>query len=186
MFRFSLPVLRVQCRARPQQWPAVSYVRVEKVDPVHFTLVGEADLWNPDTAFATPALVSRPGSFTDKVAISLATAGGGFYADNAVGFLGDSEVFVTTDSTITQSTFQLDSQGRPVVDSNGNPVLAVRYGDWFHVRNSSGPGGLGVGYSTLGYAVQGKPGQTQVFPHYVQFGRAFDLLPPPPPGFAQR
>jgi len=37
---------------------AYPYVRIEKVNTANFTLVSELDIWNPDYAFATPALGS--------------------------------------------------------------------------------------------------------------------------------
>jgi hypothetical protein len=170
------------------------YVRVEKADLDSFTLVSELDIWNPGFAFATPALVSRLGSGRDEVAISLAIGGGGNYADNAVGFLGDFVVYVTTDSDITQAVYNRDKSGNIIKDSAGNPTYTVRYGDYFDVRNSTGPltfTGRGVGYSTLGYAVKaatagknGPDGGWNIVPHYVQFGREADLFPsptPPPP-----
>jgi hypothetical protein len=170
------------------------YVRVEKADLDSFTLVSELDIWNPGFAFATPALVSRPGSGREEVAISLAIGGGGNFADNAVGFLGDFVVYVTTDSNITQAVYNRDNNGNIVKDSAGNPTYTVRFGDYFDVRNSIGPltsAGRGVGYSTLGYAVKaatagknGPDGGWNIIPHYVQFGREADLFPsptPPPP-----
>jgi hypothetical protein len=154
---------------------AFPYVRVEKVDLDRFMLVSELDIWNPDFAFATPALVSRPGSGSDEVAISLAVGGGGNYADNAVGFLNDFVVYVTTDSNSTQA----------------NGASVVRYGDFFDVRNSfaaPSANGQGVGYSTLGYSVRANlVGMScaargcNVIPHYVQFGRDSELFPSPPP-----
>ena len=155
------------------------YVRVEKVDADALGdanasgLVSELDIWNPDFAFATPGLTWRPGSAKDEVAFSLATGGGGGYADNAVGFLGDFEAYVTTSSDATQS------------DNKNN----VRYGDYFNVRNSAGPitlAGQGVGYATHGYAVtQANAGKTcavggcYVALQYILFGRNSELFPSP-------
>ena len=150
------------------------YVRVEKIDADALNLVSELDIWNPNFAFSTPALVWRPGSGRDEVAFSLATGGGGSFADNAVGFLGDFVAYVTTSSNATQS------------DSSSN----VRYGDYFSVRNAISPataGGQGVGYATLGYSVtQVSAGKTcaaggcNVTLQYVMFGRNEDLFPPKP------
>ena len=146
------------------------YVRVEKIDADALSRVSEMDIWNPGFAFATPGLTWRPGSGAD-VAISLATGGGGSYADNAVGFLGDDVVYLTTSSNATQS------------DGLGN----VRYGDYFDVRNATGPeteAGQGVGYATHGYAVtQASAGKTcavggcNVALQYVLFGRNSELFP---------
>jgi hypothetical protein len=153
------------------------YVRVEKIDADALNRVSELDIWNSNFAFATPALVARPGSSSGDVAFSLATGGGTSYADNAVGFLGDFVAYVTTSSNATQS------------DSAGN----VRYGDYFSVRNAWGTvtqGGQGLGYSTLGYAVtQATAGSTcavagcNITLQYVLFGRDSELFPvysPPP------
>ncbi len=152
---------------------AFPYVRVTKVDADAIAIVSEMDIWNSAFAFATPALTWRAGSFKDEVVFSLATGGGGGYADNAVGFIGDFVAYVTTSSNATQS------------DSASN----VRYGDYFSVRNSSGPvtaNGQGIGYSTLGYAVtqvtSGKTcavGGCNIALQYVLFGRNEELFPPP-------
>ena len=155
---------------------AFPYVRVEKIDADALKLISELDIWNANFAFATPGLTWRPGSSAkDEVAISLAVGGGGRYADNAVGFLGDFVVYVTTSSNVTQT----DGAG------------LVRYGDYFDVRNATGPvtqAGQGVGYSTLGYAVtQAVTGNTcavsgcNVSLQYVLFGRNADLFPTPSP-----
>ena len=154
---------------------AFPYVRIEKIDADALKLISELDIWNPNFAFATAALNWRPNSGRDEVAISLATGGGGNYADNAVGFLGDFVVYSTTSSNATQS------------DGSGN----VRYGDYFDVRNAVGPvtqAGQGVGYATLGYSItQAVSGSTcavggcNVGLQYVLFGRNADLFPTPSP-----
>ncbi len=154
------------------------YVRVAKVNVATSTLVSELDIWNSAFAFATPALVTRPGQGNEQVAVSLAVGGGGRYADNAVGFLGDFEVFMTTTSDTTQSTIA------------ASPT--VRYGDYFSVRNAWGgvyPVGQGVGYSTLAYsvnrAVAANPcsvGGCNVNFRYVLFGRNGELFPVTDPG----
>lgn len=153
---------------------AYPYVRIEKIDADAVKLVSELDIWNPNFAFASAGLNSRPGSDKDEVAISLATGGGGSYADNAVGFLGDFVLYLTTASDVTQW--------------NGS---TVRYGDYFDVRNAVGPvtqAGQGVGYATLGYAVTrlqaGKScvaGGCDVGLRYILFGRNEDLFPTPIP-----
>ncbi len=150
------------------------YIRVVKLDADTLNLIQEFDIWNPNFAYATPALVWRPGSGKDEVAISLARGGGNKYADNAVGFLGDFVVYTTTSSNATMQFF------------GGGPL---RYGDYFGVRNATGPvtlAGQGVGYTTLGYAVQqqtpGQPcakGGCTIFLQYVLFGRNADLFPNP-------
>jgi hypothetical protein len=154
------------------------YVRIEKINIDSLTLADELDIWNDNFAYATPALVWRPGIGREEVAFSLARGGGGRFADNAVGLLqnfsvANSTVYVTTSSTITQA------------GSNG----AVRYGDYFNVRNAAGPAtnaGQGVGYATLGYAVtESVIGGTcakygcNVSLQYVLFGRNADLFPSP-------
>jgi hypothetical protein len=150
---------------------AFPYVRVEKIDADAINKVSDLDIWTSAFAFATPALNWRPNSGRDEVAISLATGGGGSYADNAVGFLNDFVVYVTTSSNATQS----------------NSTPTVRYGDYFSLRNATGPvttAGQGVGFSTLGYAVtQSVAGNTcavstcNVTLRYVLFGRNADLFP---------
>jgi hypothetical protein len=150
------------------------YVRVTKVDADTLNLITETDIWGPDTAYATPGLVWRPGSVKDDLAFSLATGGGLSYAENGVGFLSDDVVYVTTSSNATQAS----DKG------------VVRYGDYFTARNSIGPVttyGQGVGYSTLGYAVTRVTaaktcvtGGCNVELRYVMFGRNEELFPSPP------
>lgn len=143
---------------------AYPYVRVEKIDADAINVVSEIDIWNDTFAFATAGMTSRPGSGRDEVAISLAAGGGGSYADNAVGFIGDFVVYRTTSSNTTQA--------------NG---ATVRYGDYFDVRNATGPvtqAGQGVGYATLGYSVTQCCNATL---QYVLFGRNGDLFPTPSP-----
>jgi hypothetical protein len=159
---------------------AFPYVRVVKVDADKVERVSELDIWNPGFAFATPGMTWRPASGIDQVAISLATGGGGSYADNAVGFLGDFVVYVTTSSNATQS----------------NATPTVRYGDYFNVRNAfatpvpNPPNAdlQGVGYSTMAYSVtQATAGSTcavagcNVTLRYVLFGRNEELFPVPGP-----
>jgi hypothetical protein len=153
------------------------YVRVAKIDADALTLVTEYDIWNAEFAFATPALVwrppSAPGSGRDEVALSLARGGGRTYADNVVGFLGDDALYVTTSSNGTQT-------------GGGE----VRYGDYFHVRNATGPTtlwGQGVGYGTAAYLVTRRDsakscavGGCDVELRYVMFGRRSDLFPSAP------
>ena len=151
-----------------------TYVRVEKIDADALNRISELDIWNPAFTFSTPALNWRPNSGKDEVAISLATDSGG-YANDAVGFLGDFVAYVTTASNATQT------------DVNSN----VRYGDYFSVRNAISPPsqyGTGLGFSTLGYAVnQAVAGKTcavggcNVKLQFVLFGRSGDLFPSPPP-----
>ena len=91
-----------------------------------------------------------------------------------MGFLGDFEVFMTTNSNATQTTF--------------GAAPAVRYGDYFSVRNAWGPVvpdvGQGLGYSTLGYAVTRAVAAStcsvagcSVNFQYVLFGRNGELFP---------
>jgi hypothetical protein len=154
------------------------YVRIARINANTPSLMSEIDIWNASFAFATPALTQRPGTGVDQVAMSLAVGGGGRYADNAVGFLGDFELFMTTNSNVTQTTF------------GASP--AVRYGDYFSVRNAWGPivagVGQGLGYSTLGYAVTRNVAAStcpvagcNVNFQYVLFGRNGELFPTPGP-----
>jgi hypothetical protein len=170
---------------------AYPYVRIEKVNTANFTLVSELDIWNPDYAFATPALGSPQSQGSDEIALSLATGGGGNYANNAVGFLNDFIVWVTTDSDTTQAVYAKDKKGNIIKDSKGNPTYNTRYGDYFDARNSVGPptpNGAGTGYSTLGYAVKtATAGKScaqvgcSINLHYILWGRPGELNPPAPP-----
>jgi hypothetical protein len=167
------------------------YVRVEKINTANFSLISELDIWNSSYAFATAALGSPLNGGNDEVSISLATGGGGNYANNAVGFLNDFVVYVTTDSTATQTAYNLDSSGNIVKNSSGNPTYHTRYGDYFDARDSYVPtasGSGGSGYATLGYAIQqGAPGKNcaqtgcSTNLHYIIWGRPGELNPVPPP-----
>lgn len=170
---------------------AYPYVRIEKVNTGNFTLASELDIWNPNYAFATAALGSPGVAGQDEVAISLATGGGGNYANNAVGFLNDFVVYITTNSNSTQASYNTDKNGNIIKDSNGNPTYNTRYGDYFDARNAIGPKtqfGYGTGYSTLGYAVIANS-TTQncakagcsANEHFILWGRPGELNPPAPP-----
>ena len=170
---------------------AYPYVRVEKVNTGNFTLASELDIWNSQYAFATPALGSPGSPGEDEVAISLATGGGGNYANNAVGFLNDFVVYITTNSNSTQAGYARDKNGNIIKDGSGNPTYNTRYGDYFDARDAVGPKtqyGSGVGYSTLGYAVLANS-TTQncaaagcnVNEHFILWGRPGELNPPAPP-----
>jgi hypothetical protein len=169
---------------------AYPYVRVEKVNTANFTLLSEVDIWNSAYAFATPALGSPASPGQDEVAISLVTGGGVHFANNAVGFLNDFVVYVTTDSDATQASYLRDKTGNIIYDDSGNPEFHTRYGDYFDARNSIGlrtPNGIGVGYSTLGYAIKAQPNQNcaearcSTNLHYILWGRPGELNPAAPP-----
>lgn len=147
------------------------YIRVVKIDADKIERVSEKDIFNANHAYATPGLTWRPGSNFDDVAMTLAFGGGTLFADNAVGFLNEQEVFATTQSTVTQT------------DNTG----AVRYGDYFDVRNAIGPpspNGQGVGYSTLGYSVTPVTAGSScaaagcnIALRFILFGRSGELFP---------
>jgi len=141
------------------------YIRVEKIDIMRMTLVGELDLFNVGFGCASPALVSRLEPNSDReVAATFACSPDGGFAQNAVGFLGDVEFKRTTDSSATQPG---------------------RFGDYFHVRNSVSPpsaNGRGLGFSTLSYSVVAKTpgvscttGGCTAELRYVLFGRDGEL-----------
>jgi hypothetical protein len=171
---------------------AYPYVRIEKINTATFTLASEMDIWNSSYAFATPALGSPGSPSTDEVAISLATGGGGNYANNAVGFLNDFVVYITTDSNTTQAGYNRDKNGNIIKNSSGKPTYTTRYGDYFDARTSAGPPtqyGIGYGYTTLGYAVKESAphkscavnGGCTVNEHFILWGRPAELNPPAPP-----
>ncbi len=169
---------------------AYPYVRIEKISSTDFSLVSEWDIWNSGYAFATAALGSPLNPGSDEISLSLATGGGGNYANNAVGFLNDFVVYITTDSDTTQASYNVDKNGNIIKDSNGNPTYNTRYGDYFDARNSTGPAtanGSGAGYSTLGYAVKtATTGKScalvgcSINLHYILWGRPGALNPSPP------
>ena len=170
---------------------AYPYVRIEKINRGDLTLASELDIWNPAYAFSTPALGSPLTGGEDEISLSLATGGGGNYANHAVGFLNDFVVYITTGSNATQLGYNLDVNGNIINDSSGNPTYVIRYGDYFDARNAVAPvtqNGQGFGYSSLAYAVTANAagkncaaGGCSINLQYILWGRPGELTPPPPP-----
>ena len=166
-------------------------MRIEKVNRLDLTRVSEMDIWNSAYAFATPALGSPLEGGEDEVSISLATGGGGNYANHAVGFLNDFVVYITTGTNATHLQYNTDSKGNIIKDSSGNPTYVVRYGDYFSAQNASAPVtqfGQGFGYSSLAYETtantKGKncaAGGCTINLHYILWGRPGELTPGAPP-----
>ncbi|HYX29932.1 MAG TPA: hypothetical protein VE863_15430 [Pyrinomonadaceae bacterium] len=63
----------------------------------NFNLITQQQIWNPNYAFAYPALSTNSN---DEVGLSLEYGGGGNYENHVVGFWGDFIVYTTTSSNL--------------------------------------------------------------------------------------
>lgn len=167
------------------------YVAVLKINEATLQPIDELEIWNPDHAYAYPALAVNPSS--GEVSVSLLWGGGGRYFQNhAVGFLGDFVVWITTASDVTATA---STPGSFCQDGSfaGNPAnRCTRSGDYLGLRRVGTTTGL---FATAGYEV--KLGDTtkavdclaagqscSINIRYVVFGRPADTggqpgIPPP-------
>ncbi len=112
----------------------------------------QVQVWNPDYAFAYPALSTN--ACTSEVGMSFEFGGGGNYENHVVGFWGDFVAYTTTASNVGTN----------------------RFGDYVTIRRAppteGNPGNL---FAAFGYGLNSVPApkkagvQTDV--HYVLFGR---------------
>jgi len=116
-----------------------------------FSKVQQVQIWNPDYAFAYPALATNVCS--GEVGLSFEFGGGGNYENHVVGFWGDFVAYITT----------------------GSDVGSTRFGDYVSIRQAppttADPGNL---FTAFGYGrnVAPAPGTgTNSDVHYVLFGR---------------
>ena len=111
----------------------------------NFNKLQQVQIWNPDYAFAYPALARNACS--GEIGLSFEYGGGGHYENHVVGFWGDFVAYQTTNS----------SQG------------STRFGDYVSIRQAvptdSDPGNL---FTAFGYG-RSSAGTSDV--HYVLFGR---------------
>jgi hypothetical protein len=148
------------------------------------TAVGELETWNPNYAFAYPALAANASN--SEVAISLMWGGGGQnYMNHVVGFPEDLLLYNTTNSNVTfTATPQANCD-----DASGGLVTdhCTRSGDFLSLRRVGTADGL---FGTLGYEVDlvnpnsstdctKPPGCVQNV-RWIEFGRIRDVFPPPP------
>jgi hypothetical protein len=128
----------------------IEMVRLDRND--NFKVIQQVQIWNPDYAFAYPALATN--ICTSEVGLSFEFGGGGNYENHVVGFWGDFVAYITT----------------------GSNVGTNRFGDYATIRQTppseANPGNL---FSAFGYGVNTVPGGgTQSDVHYVLFGRPAD------------
>ncbi len=115
-----------------------------------FNRISQVQVWNPDFAFAYPALSRNACSF--EVGLSFEFGGGGNYQNHVVGFWGDFVAYVTTASDVGSTRFGdyvTIRQAPPTEEDPGNLFTAFGYG-----RNSvpgSGP------ISDVRYVLFGRP-----------------------------
>lgn len=111
----------------------------------------QMQVWNPDYAFAYPALSTNACTF--EVGMSFEFGGGGNYENHVVGFWGDFVAYVTTASNVGTN----------------------RFGDYVTIRRApptgEDPGNL---FAAFGYGLNSVPAPgtgVQADVHYVLFGR---------------
>ena len=111
----------------------------------NFNKLQQVQIWNPDYAFAYPALARNACS--NEIGLSFEYGGGGHYENHVVGFWGDFVAYQTTNSNLG----------------------STRFGDYVSIRQAppteTDPGNL---FTAYGYGRR-TPGTSDV--HYVLFGR---------------
>jgi hypothetical protein len=126
--------------------PHIEIVTLDRADD--FDKIQQVQVWNPDYAFAYPAL-SR-NICTNEIGMSFEFGGGGNYENHVVGFWGDFIAYITTDSD----------------------VGSTRFGDYVAIRQApitpENPGNL---FTAFGYGRNSSPSGTVSDVHYVLFGR---------------
>ncbi len=123
-----------------------THVRVAEIDLASQHTVNEIQIWNPDYAFAYPALARNARG---EIGIVLGWGGAHNDADAAVGILGDYVVWYR----------------------NGSDITTLRWGDYVTVRPAQRNEGLFAGF---GYYTRTDPtNATRCYynPYYVLFGR---------------
>jgi hypothetical protein len=124
-----------------------THVRVVELDLGGRSVVSELQVWNPDYAFAYPALAVNAG---DEVGITLGWGGKNNHANCAMGILGDFVVWFRDDSTRT----------------------VQRFGDYLTTRRAERKRSLFAGFGYFVTEVAGQPSQCTYNPIYVRYGRS--------------
>lgn len=120
--------------------------RVVEIDMAARTVVSEMQVWNPDYAFAYPALAVDGA---DEVGIILGWGGPSNHANCAMGIIGDFVVWFRDDSTRT----------------------VQRYGDYLTTRPARRGANRFAGFGYYVTEVAGQPSQCTYHPIYVRYGR---------------
>ena len=130
--------------------PHIEMVRLDRSD--NFAKREQVQIWNPDYAFAYPALATN--ICTAEVGLAFEYGGGGNYENSVVGFWGDFVAYITTGSNVGSARFgdYVSIRQAPVTDADpGNLFTAFGYG-----RNSVPPPGTGA-TSDVHYVLFGRP-----------------------------
>lgn len=129
--------------------PHIEMVALDRAN--NFAKTQQVQIWNPQYAFAYPALATN--ACTGEVGLSFEYGGGGNYENHVVGFWGDFIAYITT----------------------GSNVGTTRFGDYVSIRQApptkTDPGNL---FAAFGYGVNKVPPPgtgTTSDAHYVLFGR---------------
>lgn len=140
------------------------YVKILRINDQSLEGIGEFHIWNPNYAFAYPALAT---SAAGEIGISVPYGGPSDFPTSTVGFVTDLELFSIEDSDVTFSD-----------------AGATRIGDYYVVRNS---GPSNVDLSTQGYSVRlvdptmstscTKAPGCIYHVHYIQWGRPPVTIP---------
>lgn len=111
------------------------------------TVVSEMQVWNPDYAFAYPALAVNGA---DEVGMILGWGGASDHANCAMGIIGDFVVWFHDGSTRT----------------------VQRFGDYLTTRRAERNHNLFAGFGYFVTSVSGQPDKCDYNPFYVRSGRA--------------
>ncbi len=120
--------------------------RVAEIDMGTRSVVSEMQVWNPDYAFAYPALAANS---KNEVGIILGWGGAANHANCAMGIIGDFVVWFRDDSTRT----------------------VQRFGDYLTTRPAQRNGNLFAGFGYFVTEVAGQPSKCTYNPIYVRYGR---------------
>jgi hypothetical protein len=135
--------------------PHVEMVTLDRSND--FNKTQQVQIWNPDYAFAYPALATN--ACTSEVGLSFEFGGGGNYENHVVGFWGDFVAYITTGSNVGSTRFGdyvSIRQAPPTAENPGNLFTAFGYG-----RNSVPPPGTGA-TSDVHYVLFGRPASSCV------------------------
>jgi len=130
--------------------PHIEMVALDRSN--NFSKLQQVQIWNPDYAFAYPALATNV--CTGEVGLSFEFGGGGNYENHVVGFWGDFVAYITTGSNVGSTRFGdyvSIRQAPPTEGDPGNLFTAFGYG-----RNSVPSPGTGTN-SDVHYVLFGRP-----------------------------
>ncbi len=131
------------------------HVQIAKIEPGTWKLVGQTQIWNPEHAWAYPALATLSDS-NATVGVSIAWGGNKYFGNHAVGFPGDPTLTIT--------------------GTSAGDIGAGRWGDYYSLRPQTPGSGL---FSTFGYnaSCDSKGKNCGYQPRYILFGASGQPLP---------